>query len=229
MRMIGFSTGALAFGDYRRALKMIQATRIRIIELSALRESELEPLLSALDSLDVSGFDYVSFHAPSALQELPEERATGMLRQLLPRGWPIILHPDVIKNQSLWRGFGESLCIENMDKRKPIGRTIAELEPFFQAFPEASFCFDIGHARQVDPTMGEAGLLLRRYNSRLKQVHMSEVNSRSKHEAISFTAMRSFRKVADLISPDVPIILETVIPEDQILEQLQLAAAVFEQ
>ncbi|MCI0723828.1 MAG: hypothetical protein L0338_33450 [Acidobacteria bacterium] len=227
MRPIGFSTGALAFGDYRRGLKMIQARRIRAVELSALREGELEPLLSDLDSLDLSDLDYVSFHAPSALEKVSEERATVMLRQLLPRRWPIILHPDVIKNRPLWSGFGEWLCIENMDKRKPIGRTVAELEPFFRDFPDASFCFDIGHARQVDPTMSEAALLLRRFADRLKQVHMSEVNSRSKHDAISFTAMQSFHKVADLIPPGIPIILETVIPEDQILEQLQLAAAVF--
>jgi hypothetical protein len=133
-----------------------------------------------------------------------------------------------MKNHSLWRGFGEWLCIENMDKRKPVGRTVAELEPFFKEFPDASFCFDIGHARQVDPTMSEAALLLRRFGNRLKQIHMSEVNSRSKHDAISFTAVQAFRKVADLIPPGTPIILETVIPEDQIVEQLQLAASVFQ-
>jgi hypothetical protein len=207
---------------------MIRATRIQVVELSALREDELEPLLSHLDSLDLSDLTYVSFHAPSALNELSEERATAALRQLLRRRWPIILHPDVMKDRSLWSGFGELLCIENMDKRKMIGRTVDELEPFFEAFPDASFCFDIGHARQVDPTMGEAAQLLRRYVTRLKQVHMSEVSSRSKHEAISYTAMRSFQKVADLIPCETPIILETVIPEDQMSEQLQLATAVFQ-
>jgi hypothetical protein len=225
---IGFSTGALAFGDYQRGLKMIQAKRIRVVELSALREGELQPLLSNLDSLDLSSLDYVSVHAPSALETLSEVQATTMLRQLLPRHWPIIVHPDVMRTRSLWCGFGEWLCIENMDKRKRVGRTVAELEPFFNDFPDASFCFDIGHARQVDPTMSEAALLLRRFGRRLKQVHMSEVNSCSRHDAISFTAARSFHKVADLIPTGIPIILETVIPEDQILEQLRLAAAVFE-
>lgn len=226
-RPIGFSTGALAFSDYRRGLQMIQARRIRVVELSALREDELQPLLSGLDSLDFSNFDYVAFHAPSRLERVSEEQATAMLRRLLPRRWPIVLHPDAIKDRSLWNGFGEWLCIENMDKRKPVGRTVAELEPFFEAFPEASFCFDIGHARQVDPTMSEAALLLRRFRDRLKHVHMSEVNAKSKHDAISFTAMQSFRSVAELVPPQVPIVLETVVPEDQIVEQLQLAKAVF--
>src|SRR5437870_4976874 len=117
MRSIGFSTGALAIGDYRCGLKMIRSRNVRVVELSALREEELQPLLSDLDSLDLAGLGYVSLHAPSALTMLSEERATAMLRQILPRRWPIILHPDAMKNRSLWRGFGERLCIENMDKR----------------------------------------------------------------------------------------------------------------
>ena len=35
------------------------------MELSALREAELGPLVAALDSLDLSEMDYVSVHAPS--------------------------------------------------------------------------------------------------------------------------------------------------------------------
>ncbi len=208
-------------------MQLIQANHIRVVELSALREGELQPLLSGLGSLDLSTFDYVSFHAPSTLETLSEEQATALLRELLPRRWPIIVHPDAMRNRSLWQGFGEWLCIENMDKRKPIGRTVEELEPLFEAYPDASFCFDIGHARQVDPTMIEAAWLLDHFGDRLKQVHMSEVNSRSKHDAISYTAMQAFRKVADLIPPHVPIVLETVIPETQIATQLELAAAVF--
>jgi hypothetical protein len=226
-RLIGFSTGALARGDFLRGLMMLQSRRIPLVELSVLREEELQQLLSAIPSLDLSAFDHISIHAPSRLIQLSEGEVAEMLRPLLPRRWPVIVHPDGIQDRSAWTGFGDSLCIENMDKRKQLGRTVAELEPFFEAFPDASFCFDIGHARQIDPTMTEAALLLHRFGSRLKQVHMSEVNSRSKHDAMSYTAMQSFRKVGHLIPPEVPIVLETVIPEEQMYEQIQLAAAVF--
>jgi hydrogenase maturation factor len=226
-RSIGFSTGALAFGDYRRGLKMVQSRQIRIVELSALRECELRPLVFDLDSVVPENVDYVSVHAPSALSELSEEEACALLRQVAARRWPIIVHPDVITEPPHWIGLGECLCIENMDKRKSIGRTVAELAPMFHKLPDAKFCFDIGHARQVDPTMVEAAGLLRRFGSRLKQVHMSEVNSQSRHDAISFSAMQAFRRVADLIPEEIPIILESVIPEEQIREQIQLAEAVF--
>jgi hypothetical protein len=224
-RSIGFSTGALALADFRRALEMMRPRHLQAVELSALRDGELIPLIDALDSLDLSGYNHISVHAPSAFGKLSESEGARQLRGLLGRGWPIVVHPDALLDRSAWDGFGPWLCIENMDKRKPIGRTVGELERVFASFPEASFCFDIGHARQVDPTMSEAALILRRFGGRLRVVHMSEVNARSGHEAISFTALNGFRKVAPLIPPGVPIILETVIPEDRMDSQLALAKA----
>ena len=78
------------------------------------------------------------------------------MRDELGRNWPIVVHPDAMFDFSLWREFGNLLCLENMDKRKPVGRTVQELDRIFQELPDASFCFDIGHARQVAPTMTEA-------------------------------------------------------------------------
>ena len=59
-----------------------------------------------------------------------------------------------------WARFGALLCIENMDKPKPIGQPAAELVRIFHVLPRASLCFDIGHARQVDTTMSEATAIL---------------------------------------------------------------------
>src|SRR5262245_47743003 len=137
-RRIGFSTGALAFGDYRKGLDLVARHGIEAIELSALRDAELQPLLADVPKLPMTGFKYISFHAPSALTQLSEENVTTLLKSLLPRRWPIIVHPDMMSEFDFWDGFGEWLCIENMDKRKPIGRTVAELQSFFDRFPDAS-------------------------------------------------------------------------------------------
>jgi hypothetical protein len=224
---IGFSTGAVAFGDFRKGLRFLRERRIAVMELSALRDKELAPLVAALDDLPLSGFSFVSFHAPSGFSTLSEREVVTLLKDVLGRSWPIIVHPDVLCDFSLWREFGGFLCVENMDKRKPIGRTVAELEQVFEHLPEASFCFDIGHARQVDPTMTEAALQLRRYRKRLRQVHMSEVSSSSKHEPMSLTAISAFQKVAHLIPPEVPIILESVASEQNIEREIRLAETVF--
>jgi hypothetical protein len=125
-----------------------------------------------------------------------------------------VLHPDAISDFGLWRELGASICIENMDKRKPIGCSAQELSRIFTQLPDAAFCFDIGHARQFDPTMTEAWLILREFGSKLRQVHVSEVNTRSKHDRLSYASILAFQEVAHLIPESVPLILETPVPEE---------------
>ena len=59
MRPIGFSTGALALGDFRSALAMLVPHSVKAVELSALRDKELMPLMAALPSLDLEFGDVV--------------------------------------------------------------------------------------------------------------------------------------------------------------------------
>jgi hypothetical protein len=222
-RPIGMSTHAVSPGDIGSALAVLRPLGLPAVELSALRERDLRRLLESLGTLDLSGYSYVSFHAPCEFGPLAEDEVADLLAPLAGRGWPVIVHPDTLTRDALWERLGDRLCIENMDKRKSIGRTAAELESLFTRFPRASFCFDIGHARQVDPTMSEAALMLRRFRGRLGQLHLSDVSSLSRHEAISYTALNSFRKVAQLIPADVPVILETPFTTDGFEAQLRLA------
>jgi hypothetical protein len=216
MRPIGFSTGALAYADFRRGLAMTRAAGCAAVELSALRQGELFPLLESLESLDLTGFDYISLHAPSQLEPTWEAAAWDRLREECWRKWPIVVHPDAVYDFSIWREFGALLCVENMDKRKPIGRTARGLGWIFKQLPEASLCFDIGHARQCDPTMTEAYLILGEFGSKLRQVHVSAVNTRSKHDPLSYASILAYQEVAHLIPTEVPLILETPLAADQI-------------
>jgi hypothetical protein len=220
MQPLGFSTGALALWDFRRALRVLRDQPISVIELSAIRENELIPLLSSLDDLDLSQFEYVSIHAPSCFSPEQESLIFGELYKRKHLGWPIVVHPDTLFDFSLWRLLGDLLCIENMDKRKPIGRTVRELEYLFTELPQASFCFDIGHARQVDTSMIQAYKMLKRYSSRLRQVHISEVNTLNKHDRLSFVSILGFREVTHLIPQTTPVIIESVVTEDQISAEI---------
>jgi len=215
--LIGFSTGALAFADFRRALGMLQDEGVEAVELSALRMPEWFPLIDALGTLDLSSFKYVSIHLPSQMQ-VDEERSVAESLQHVPRSHPLIIHPDAISDFGFWREFQDRLCIENMDSRKPIGRTEGELDRIFDQLPDAQLCFDVGHAWRVDPTMNVAYGILKGYRDRIVQVHVSEVNSRSKHDILSYSTMQAFRDVAHMI-PRVPLILETpVSPRDMCQE-----------
>jgi hypothetical protein len=215
MRPIGFSTGALARGDFHRALALLHAHRIRIVELSALRMDELEPLIAALPSLDLESFAFVSIHAPSRFDQQLEHRVVELLSVGEASKCAVVVHPDVVFTPSLWRQLGQRLLVENMDKRKPVGRTVHELRTLFELLPDAKFCFDIGHARQVDPTMTEAALLLQTFGDRLAEIHISEVNTASRHDPISRNAISAFQRVARYIPQETPIILEPLIDEGQ--------------
>src|SRR5258708_8665078 len=135
MRPIGFSTGALAFSDFRSALDLLKDKSVDAVELSALRHHELLPLLQAIHALDLGQYKYTSLHAPSAYEPRFETEICRALAELTPPDWPIIVHPDTIHDFEMWSAFGNRLCIENMDRRKPVGRTAEELEIIFTRLP----------------------------------------------------------------------------------------------
>src|SRR6516225_3285998 len=103
MRPFGFSTGALAYSDFRRGLAMLRHKPVHTVELSALREAELAPLMEAIDSLDLSQFAYISVHAPSKYGKEVESRIVNLLRTVSARKWPIILHPETVHDFSMWQ------------------------------------------------------------------------------------------------------------------------------
>lgn len=212
MRSIGFSTGAVAYSRFRDALALLAGTDATAVELSALRPVELKPLAKAAPTLQLDQYSHVSVHLPSSFDPAIEEDIVALVEPF-PVQWPLITHPDVIRKWDLWRKLGQRVCVENMDKRKPIGQSRRHLLAIFEQLPEATFCFDIGHAHQVDPTMGEAVLILDEFSSKLRELHISEVNSESRHDAISLEAERSFEIVAQLIPSNVPVILESRVAE----------------
>ncbi len=221
MRLIGFSTGALTRGDFRTALQIMAQTHVRAVELSALRQDELIPLINDLSDVELREFRYVAFHVPSFMDRDFEPVAIKALREVAFRDWPMIMHPDAMVDLSSWEHFGDLLCIENMDKRKPIGQTVTDLSEIFKVLPRASLCFDIGHARQVDPTMSEAAAILKCFKGRLRQLHISEVNSQSKHDPLSFESILAFQKVAHLIPESIPVIVESRVSQDEVDEEIQ--------
>lgn len=217
----GFSTGAIAKGNFGTALQILKGSDTNAVELSALRESEITNLVANLDNLQLKEFVYVSIHAPSKLIEMTEHQLTDLLNGIVSKGYPVIVHPDIITDFTLWAPLGNSLYIENMDKRKKSGRSYFDLLQIFDKLPDASFCFDIAHAAQVDPSMTEAYLMLSKLSHRIKEIHISSVNSQSIHEPITWESIIAFSKVAHLIPQDVPIILESPVLQNHIRIELQ--------
>jgi hypothetical protein len=211
-KKIGFSTGALERGDYRSAVTWLWKHHFDSVELSALRLPELRPLLRDLNNLPVSHFTYVSFHAPSSFEAVDEWHVVKELEQVYKRGWNIIVHPDMIRKPALWRRFGKQLLLENMDRRKPVGRTADELEFLFSALPDARLCLDVAHARQLDTTLTVLTDIVRRFAKRIAEVHISELDSGCKHQPMSWCAVSDYQTLSwNSLSAGVPVIIESML------------------
>jgi hypothetical protein len=214
MPEIGFSTGALAKGEIAVGVRLARQLKVHAIELSALRVRELDNLLAFVATQDLTDFAYISVHAPTDYSAADEKHVAEVLGTMtIPRRWPVILHPDTVYNFEHWIPFGSYLYVENMDKRKPRGRTVEELQDVLTVVPQAHICFDIAHARQVDSSMTEAYRMLRHFRSRIRQMHFSEVGSDSRHRRVSDGALKAYADVAQFLPLDVPVILETVVAE----------------
>jgi hypothetical protein len=208
MNPIGFSTGALALGDFRLALEYLRGKPLTAVELSALRVSELPLLLKAVPSLDLNQFNYIALHAPSSFSATEEPEIVRLLTRF-PDDWKIVLHPDAVHDSVQWLPFGHRLALENMDRRKLDGRSVEEMSRWFSLMPEAQFCLDLAHAQQWDTTMTEAYLFLRSFSNRICQIHISQLDSASHHYPLSEGSIRAFSEVAWLIPEDVPFIIES--------------------
>lgn len=216
MRPMGFSTGAISLGDFRFALdKMAEVPNVEVVELSALRMHELKPLILALDSLNLDRYSYVSFHAPSKFSPAEEKEVLDLLQPVVEREWPIVVHPNSIYNWDLWEPLDDLLCLENMCRRKPVGRRAEDLEECFKKVPGARLCLDIGHSRQLDHSMNETFRFFTELGDRLSHLHISRVEDDSNHYRLDFDCLVAFRMVSLLIPQDTPIVLETPVnPED---------------
>jgi hypothetical protein len=208
---VGVSTGFLrTIGDWDRVV--VEALRFpQAVELSALALSELPGLLGYLEG-HRPPFDYVAVHGPAKGLSDDDDSLVDALSDIPALVQAIVMHPDVMVRIDPYARLGRRLVVENMDRRKRGGRTVPELQPYFDACPEAGFCFDIAHAASVDPTMTLANELLDAFESRLRHVHISSLDASDRHVTLTYADEARFAPVL-LRCLHVPWILESRPPE----------------
>jgi hypothetical protein len=206
---VGCSTGFMHAqrGDWPALVRQAAAQSSFAVELAALSEPELPGLARYLETGPSLPFLFVSVHAPSKQRRVPELDLVRMLAGLPHLVDAIVVHPDAIGDPGLYRPLGRTLAVENMDARKPGGRTAAELHDLFEELPEAGLCFDVAHAKSVDPTMDEGARILDSLGDRLRHVHLSSLDDDCHHVPLTEGDESLF---APLLSRcrDVPWILE---------------------
>jgi hypothetical protein len=220
METIGYSTGSLARADVRGALRLLERRDMGALELSALRSYELVPLLELIPQLLLDRYQHISVHAPSAITCAQEPEVAAALLSVALRGWLVVVHPDTIHDHRHWVPFGDRLAIENMDRRKSVGRTVEELRPLFGRLPEASFCLDLAHVWQYDPSLAEGARLLGAFGERLAEVHVSELDADSRHVRLTPRGIDAYQALAELIPVHVPLIVEAPVAPDELDDEL---------
>jgi hypothetical protein len=206
---VGCSTGFMhdRRGDWPGLVREAAAQSSFAVELAALSEPELPGLVRYLESGPSLPFLFVSVHAPSKHRRVPELDMVAMLGRLPHRVDAIVVHPDAIGSVELYRALGRKLVIENMDVRKSAGQTAVELAELFEELPDAGLCFDVAHAKSVDPTMAEGERILDLFGDRLRHVHLSSLDSDCHHVPLTEGDESLFAPLLNRCR-DVPWILE---------------------
>jgi hypothetical protein len=210
---LGASTGFMtdSRGDWPAMAAEALETSSFAAELAALSEDELPGLEAFLATRPELPFAYLSIHAPVKHLRMPEAELVRRLVRLAPAADAIVVHPDAMDDPCAYRPLGSSLVLENMDARKPTGRTVEELAPFFAALPEAGLCLDVAHVLTVDPTLLEGERLLDAYAGRLRHLHVSSIDEECRHLPLSVEHEGRFGALLRRC-PDVPWILEAPLP-----------------
>lgn len=211
---VGASTGFMwdLRGDWPAQIETACTVSSSAVELSALSENELEPLLRFLSGKPKLPFRFTAVHGPSKNRTLDEEDLVNLLVEVARYCDGIVMHPDTMGELAPYSALGNRLLIENMDSRKSEGRTVGELKPAFESLPDARFCFDIAHARSIDPSMGEANRLLDAFGTRLSHVHLSSLSPDLRHVSLTSSDAELFESTLQRCV-DVPWILEAPPPD----------------
>lgn len=194
-------------GDWERQVAAAWEVSPFAIELSALSETELPSLAEYLGHARSLPFRYISIHGPSKQRALSEDELVAELGKLAGYADGVVMHPDTFERPDLYRPLGAKLLLENMDARKPTGRTSEELAATFAELPEAGFCFDIAHAWSIDPRMSVAADLLDRFGDRLRHLHLSSLSHDLHHVPLTAEHEELFRPTLERCV-DVPWIFE---------------------
>lgn len=209
--LVGPSTGYMvgARGDWPRLVAAAERCTLDVVELSALSAAELPGLLRFLDEAALAGlpFGHVSVHGPSKGWDGTPAALAAALGAIPRLVEGIVLHPETLGDAAPFASLGTRLRLENMDARKDDARTAAELARYFEALPDARFCFDVAHAQLNDPGLGLAHELLDAFGGRLAEVHVSSIEPGGDHVPLRAADAEAFLPVLERCV-GVPWVLE---------------------
>jgi hypothetical protein len=180
--LLGPSTGCLyKLGiSLTDKVKFIKSLGANAIELGFGHKDRLAPdQLSGLTSELLRNFDYVSVHAPSDHEYENNTETREILDKLSNINKNIrelnlvVIHPDKIKDYSVFRNYDLLFAIENSDTRKPFGQKPEELIPILKANPNFQITLDLNHVYGNDRSMSLAKDFYKKLGNKIAEIHLS--------------------------------------------------------
>jgi len=216
--ILGFSTGCLyRTKKYHRVSKEIVEEYINLgcnaIELNCLSSENFQAILDNISKNDLARFEYVSVHAPSFGKLTDEETRNALdLAQKVYKKLNfnhLVIHPDEVKDWSIFEKHSFPISIENMDSRKNAGKTIESMDEIFSKY-DVPMTLDLNHCFTNDSSMKLASDMAEKFKDRIGEIHLSgcdEYKQPSYHDPIYQTKQQ---EILDAIpNGDIPIIIES--------------------
>ncbi len=218
--MIGFSTGCLYKNlepVSKKAVDMIASTGCDAIELCAGLKKRIEEL-ALISKDDLSGFKYISLHAPDDLYYDDNKETLNVLKNIEKNHKRlnfdcVVVHPNVVVDWSVFDDFDLPFAFENLDKGKGFGESVEDIRKVF-SFVDCNMVLDLTHAYTIDSSMGLAKNLYEEFYEKISQIHLSGYychgGDKQQHYPISITKQTD---ILNAVKLDKSIIIESVLPK----------------
>lgn len=215
--ILGFSTGTIHVADIHpispEVLSLIARAKGTAVEFHADTAEGLRAF-KYITKDDLAGFERLSLHAPGR-QKYTRDMLDIFQEAHNKLGFScVVLHPHLVTDWSLFEPYAFPIAVENMDKQKPFGASLEDMENVFDDI-DAKMVLDLNHCFTLDSSMQLAHDLYKRFSDRIVEIHISGYDKL--HEPLYLT--KQIEIIKAIPDKNLPIIIESVFNSPDELQQ----------
>lgn len=215
---LGFSTGSLhKHFSAKEALRFFQNLGHDTVEIGLVKMARVtDGWADEIEIEDLKGFQYISLHAP--VIDYGDNDETKLVFEKIERINKlrkldaVVIHPNTVKDFSVFHGLQFPIALENMDNRKDSYVTPEEFEKLLKDNPNWKFVLDVNHVYTHDKSMGLAKEFYSTFGNRIEEIHLSGYEGY--HEPLFRT--KQLEILSAIQNFDTPIIIEAVMEPEEI-------------
>jgi len=192
-------------------LKSLNDVKTNAVELHCRDVESLDFLLqNDIDSLN--SFEFISVHALDLAYD-DNNDSHGVLQKIEQicikyNTKNVVFHTDKVQNWDVIAQYTKiPISIENMDDRKPFGRTLEDVNSILEKY-DFGLTLDLQHCFVNDATMKLAQDFQKKFKNRIVEYHISGFKEVVLHYPLYKTKQDII--IDSLMYKDVPIIIESV-------------------